>query len=102
MTIKFKDQILVENTDKYFCYFILSSTDVLPAIYNHPSGVIDIAEYSSTLPEIIISVNDRDNIDIYLKDSILNDFPRPLGEKIKILWESEEHLVKRILARILT
>ena len=100
--IKFKDQILVEDTGEGWYYSILSSTDGLVSEpYRHLPEIIDMAEYSSTPPAIIISFDNIRYIYIYLHDSIFSITIKPTGN-IKILWESEDHLVRRTLERILT
>ena len=93
-TIKFKDQILVENLSDIQDIWIIDTA--MPRKI-HWVSTMDISVFNDIIPSIVLlykRLNGSYNIDIVYFQ--VNDF----GSSNWTLWESDENLVNRVMWQI--
>ena len=93
-TIKFKDQILVENLSDIQDIWII---DTARSRKIHWVSTMDISVFNDIIPSVVLlykRLNGSYNIDIVYFQ--VNDF----GSSNWTLWESDENLVNRVMWQI--
>mgnify|MGYP001605246298 FL=1 len=97
-TIKFKDQVLAEGF--YEVPWIQIYPPLVTLHETDKNGMIDLSHYSDKIPGIIFTF-ENNNLQIYPLLYAGNFIDLHLFSDHQILWESEEHLIKRVMFEIL-